>query len=308
MARAGGLKQAARALHVSPPTLSAQIRALEEQFGAPLFVREGRKMVLNDTGRVVRRYAERIFELGDEMAEVVDRGEPAGPGTVHLGIVDGVPKPLATDIVRRAWEKVPSLRLVAREGLPGELFPALVAHQIDIVISNEAPSAQLGAILSSRRVARFKVHFAAAPRLTSARRPARLDQFPLLLPTRESPLRRELDRWFTDHGVRPDIRAEFDDTAAMYELAADGLGAVPVPAPMLGHVQKRYGLRDLGVRTGIEEELFVVTAERQFTHEGTRLLAELAREMFAQNRVSAPRKAPRTRCSNAAQPKVAHSP
>jgi LysR family transcriptional regulator, transcriptional activator of nhaA len=282
VARAGGLKQAGRSLHVSPPTLSAQIRALEESLGAPLFLRDGRKMVLSDTGRVVRRYAERIFELGDEMAEVVDRGEPAGPGTVHLGIVDGVPKPLATDIVRRAWEKVPSLRLVAREGLPGELFPALAAHQIDIVISNEAPFGQLGTILSSRRVACFKVHFAAAAGMTASRRRAhQLDKLPLLLPTRESPLRRELDRWFADHGIHPEVRAEFDDTAAMYELAASGLGAVPVPAPMLGHVQKRYGLRDLRVNTGIEEELFVVTAERQFTHEGPRLLAALAREIFA---------------------------
>jgi hypothetical protein len=62
---------------------------------------------------------------------------------------------------------------------------------------------------------------------------------------------------------------------------------------MLGHVQKRYGLRDLGVRTGIEEELFVVTAERQFTHEGPRLLAELAREMFAQSGGPTRRKVPR---------------
>jgi LysR family transcriptional regulator, transcriptional activator of nhaA len=282
VARAGSLKLAARTFHLSSPTLSAQLRALEESLGTPLFRREGRKLLLNDTGRVVRRYAERIFELGDEMAEVVDRGEPAGPGTVHLGIVDGVPKPLATDIVRRAWEKVPSLRLVAREGLPGELFPALAAHQIDIVVSNEAPSAQLGAILSSRRVARFKVLFAAAPGLsTKQNRPRQIDKFPLLLPTRESPLRRELDRWFADRGLRPDVRAEFDDTAAMYELAASGLGAVPVPAPMLGHVQERYGLRDLRVNTGIEEELFVVTAERQFTHEGPRLLAAVARELFA---------------------------
>ena len=295
MARAGGLKQAARALHVSPPTLSAQIRALEESFDTPLFVRKGRKMTLNDTGRVVRRYAERIFELGDEMAEVVDRGEPAGPGTVHLGIVDGVPKPLATDLVRLAWEKVPSLRLVAREGLPGELFPALAAHQIDIVISNEAPSAALGTILSSRRLARFKVHFAAAPRLAGTRRAPQLDKFPFLLPTHESPLRREVERWFADHGLRPDIRAEFDDTAAMYELAAAGLGAVPVPAPMLGHVRERYGLREIGVRTGIEEELFVVTAERQFTHEGPRLIAELAVGMFSSAAGTRGRKIPRPR-------------
>ena len=294
VARAGGLKQAARSLHLSSPTLSAQIHALEESLGATLFLRDGRKLVLNDTGRVVRRYAERIFELGDEMSEVVARGEPAGPGTVHLGIVDGVPKPLATDLVRLAWKKVPALRLVAREGLPGELFPALVAHQIDLVMSNEAPPAQLDAILFCRRVARFKVHFAAAAQMAKARsRVHRLDKVALLLPTRESPLRRELDRWFADHGLRPDIRAEFDDTAAMYELAASGLGAVPVPAPMLGHVRDRYGLRDLGVRTGIEEELFIVTAERQFTHEGPRMLAELAREMFAPGGRTAPKNIPR---------------
>lgn len=282
MARAGGLKQAARTLHLSSPTLSAQIRMLEDSLGSPLFAREGRKLVLNDTGRVVRRYAERIFELGDEMSEVVARGEPAGPGTVHLGIVDGVPKPLASELVRCAWQKTPSLRLVVREGLPGELFPALAAHQIDLVISNEAPSAQLGTILSSRRVARFKVHFAAAAGITNPRsRAHQVDKVPLLLPTRESPLRRELDRWFADHGIRPEVRAEFDDTAAMYELAASGLGAVPVPAPILGHVQQRYGLRDLRINTGIEEELHIVTADRQFTHEGPRLFAALAREVFA---------------------------
>ena len=255
---------------------------LEDSLGSPLFAREGRKLVLNDTGRVVRRYAERIFDLGDEMSEVVARGEPAGPGTVHLGIVDGVPKPLASELVRRAWQKTPSLRLVVREGLPGELFPALAAHQIDLVISNEAPSAQLGTILSSRRVARFKVHFAAAAGITNPRsRAHQVDKVPLLLPTRESPLRRELDRWFADHGIRPEVRAEFDDTAAMYELAASGLGAVPVPAPILGHVQQRYGLRDLRINTGIEEELHIVTADRQFTHEGPRLFAALAREVFA---------------------------
>lgn len=250
--------------------------------GSPLFTREGRKLVLNDTGRVVRRYAERIFELGDEMSEVVARGEPAGPGTVHLGIVDGVPKPLASELVRRAWQKTPSLRLVVREGLPGELFPALAAHQIDLVISNEAPSAQLGTFLSSRRVARFKVHFAAATGTIAPRiRTPQLDKLPLLLPTRESPLRRELDRWFADQGLRPDIRAEFDDTAAMYELAASGQGAAPVPGPMLGHVLERYGLRDLRIKTGIEEELFLVSAERQFTHEGPRLIADAAVAMFS---------------------------
>jgi LysR family transcriptional activator of nhaA len=96
------------------------------------------------------------------------------------------------------------------------------------------------------------------------------------VPTRESPLRRELDRWWADEGIRPDIRAEFDDAAAMCEMAADGAGAAPLPAPMLASAAKRYGLRTLPLRTGIHEELFVVTAERQFAHEGVRILARVA--------------------------------
>jgi len=89
-------------------------------------------------------------------------------------------------------------------------------------------------------------------------------------------LRRELDRWWEDEGIRPDIRAEFDDAAAMCEMAADGAGAAPLPAPVLDSAARRYGLRTLPLRTGIHEELFVVTAERQFAHEGVRILARVA--------------------------------
>ena len=73
---------------VSLPTLSAQVRELEGFLGRPLFLREGRSLVLTDTDRVVRRYAERIFAFGDEMVEVVRRGAPSGLETVYLGVVD----------------------------------------------------------------------------------------------------------------------------------------------------------------------------------------------------------------------------
>ena len=273
----GGIKAASDALCVSPPTLSAQVRALEEFLGSPLFMREGRSLCPTDAGRVVRRYAERIFGLGDEMVEVVRRGAPAGPQTVHLGLGDAVPKLLVSSILVRARREAPDLRVVVREGLPGELYPALVAHQIDLVLANEPPPASLQTILFCRRAGRFPVSFAAAPSLVGKYRPrSGLDGFPVLLPTRESPLRRELDRWWADHGVRPDIRAEFDDTAAMCEMAADGAGAAPFPAPMLSAARRRYGLRTLPLRTGIHEELFVVTAERQFAHEGVRIVARTA--------------------------------
>jgi LysR family transcriptional activator of nhaA len=262
---------------------------LEAELGVRLFQRVGKGLVLTDAGRVVRRYAGRIFDLGDEMVEVVRRGAPAGPETVHVGIVDAVPKLLASEILIRAWKDLPDLRVVAREGLPGEVFPALAAHQLDVVISNEPAPSSLKTLLHSALAGRFAVHFAASEALAGRfRRKSGLDGFPVLLPTRESPLRRELDRWFAENGMRPEVRAEFDDSAAMYEMAAAGAGAAPVLSPLLASVRERYGLRPLPVRPGVQEELFVVTAERQFSHEGPRVIARVARETVRNVRASRP--------------------
>ncbi len=282
VASEGGIKAASDALHVSPPTLSAQVRQLEDFLGTPLFRREARSLVLTEAGRMVKRYAERIFGFGDEMLEVVRRGGTGGPETVFVGIVDSVPKLLASRLLVMAWEKLPGLRVVMREGLPGELFPALAGHQLDIVIANEPAPASMKTILFSSRAGRYGVRFVASPALKKSFKPARgLTGFPVLVPTRESPLRRELDRWWTENGIRPEIRAEFDDAAAMCEMAAAGAGAAPVLDPVLLDVGRRYGLVELPVRTGIHEELFVVTAERQFSHEGPRLLAQLAKKLAA---------------------------
>lgn len=280
----GGIKAASQALHISPPTLSAQVRELENFLGTPLFLREGKKLVPTDAGRVVRRYAERIFSLGDEMFEVVRRGAPTGPQTVHLGIGDAVPKLLVSSILIRARHELPEIKFIVREGLPGELYPALAAHQIDVVMANEPPPATFRTALFSRRAGRFDVSFVAAPALAKKYlRRQRLDGFPVLVPTRESPLRRDLDRWWADEGMRPDIRAEFDDAAAMCEMAADGAGAAPLPQTMLASARKRFGLHVLPLRTGIHEELFVVTAERQFSHEGVRVLARVAGAFASRN-------------------------
>jgi len=277
----GGIKGASEALHVSAPTLSAQVRELEGFLGVELFRRERRKLILSDAGRVVLRYAERIVSLGDEMVQVVQRGEPGGAEIVFLGIVDSVPKLVASWLLRRAWLELPKLRVVVREGMPAELFPALAAHQIDLVITSELAPASLKTLLFSKLVGRFGVHLVAAPEVRNRFSPRKggLSALPMLVPTRESALRRELDRWWAEEGIVPDIRAECDDAAAMYELAADGVGVAPVLGPVLKDVLSRYGLVELPVRTGLQESLYVVTAERQFSHEGPRIIAHLATQM-----------------------------
>ena len=80
--RHGGITKAAAELRLRPPTLSAQIRQLEETLGEKLFSREGRRLVLTDTGRTVHGYADEIFSLGRELLDTVKRG--TGPSRLRL--------------------------------------------------------------------------------------------------------------------------------------------------------------------------------------------------------------------------------
>ncbi len=278
VAEAGGIAGAARTISISPPTLSAQIADLEAFLDRQLFVREHRRMVLTETGRLVRRYAERIVLLGDELVEVVTRGGGGAAERTLVGITDSVPKLIAARILETALARHPDLRVLVREGLPSELIPALSAHQIDLVISNEPAPATARPALYSVKIGSFEIDFMATPKLKARLRRSRgLDEFPVLVPTRESPLRRHLEATWHTAGIHPLVIGEFDDTATMFELAAADTGAVPVFRPAAKSVASRYGLVRLPLASGVREDLYVVTPERQFQQAGTDAIADAAR-------------------------------
>jgi len=72
--------------------VSGQINALEEAMGEQLFERQGRRLVLTETGRMVYGYADEIFALGRELVDAVG-GRPTAPALkLVVGIADVVPK------------------------------------------------------------------------------------------------------------------------------------------------------------------------------------------------------------------------
>ena len=74
VAHEGNVGRAATKLRLAQPTVSAQVRALERNLGVRLFEREGRRLVLTDTGREVLAYADEIFRVGQELMASVSGG------------------------------------------------------------------------------------------------------------------------------------------------------------------------------------------------------------------------------------------
>jgi LysR family transcriptional regulator, transcriptional activator of nhaA len=95
-ARTGGIIRAGQRLHVTPQTLSGQIKLLEERLGCRLFERQGRNIQLTDAGRIAVGYAEQIFLLGSQLEGALKgRAGTGGVAPLKVGIADSVPKSIA---------------------------------------------------------------------------------------------------------------------------------------------------------------------------------------------------------------------
>ncbi len=88
VAKEGSLRLASERLHVSQPSISTQLKQLEEFFGAPLFTRASRRLALTATGQTVLEYAEEIFSLGQELLTAVHQEPGERALRLNVGVAD----------------------------------------------------------------------------------------------------------------------------------------------------------------------------------------------------------------------------
>src|SRR4029077_19042964 len=103
VARKGGVRKAADELHVSQPSISAQLRLLEESLGEKLFLRSGRNLVLTETGHLVLSYADEIFSSGRELMNAIRQRPGKRALRLNLGITDSVSKLITYEVLRAAF-------------------------------------------------------------------------------------------------------------------------------------------------------------------------------------------------------------
>ena len=235
VAREGTIARASLELRLAQPTISGQIRALEDQLGEKLFQRSGRNLVLTDVGRMVFRYADDIFTTGRELMDTL-RDRPTGrPVRLQVGVADEVTKIIAYRLLEPALRLPQPVHIVCRDGPSERLLTDLATHALDLVIADApiAPGIKVKAFTHS--LGETPVTVFATPKLAAPRRkgfPRSLDGAPFLVPTLGKTLRRTLDHYFDQAAIRPRIVAELKDK--MPQLApAIRPGGGPAPVATL---------------------------------------------------------------------------
>ncbi|XZE44259.1 transcriptional activator NhaR [Pirellulaceae bacterium SH467] len=273
-AREGSMTKAAQKMHVTPATLSIQIRELEKSAGCQLLKKSGRGIALTDMGETVYRYACDIFALGEELKGAV-RGQPAGnPLLLRVGVKDAMPKLLAYKFLEKGLGSDQPIRVVCREGEVDKLVSELAVHRLDVVLSDTPLDPSLKFRVYSHLLEESTVTLVGAPKLASRYRknfPESLHQAPFILPTADTVLRRNLDQWFTEMGIKPTIRGEFEDAAMLKIAGESGMGIFGIPTMILSEVSDRYGVRVIG-ETPIIERYYALSVERKIEHPAVLLI------------------------------------
>ena len=280
VAKEGSLRKAADKLHVSQPTISAQIAALEGVVGEKLFRRGGRELALTDAGQQVLSYAEEIFSLGQDLMNAVNQRPTSRPLRLNLGVADALPKLVTYRIIEPIFRLPQPVQVSCWETSVTDMLVELASYRLDLVLADEPASSGVTTNVFNHLLGESSVTFCAAPQLAAKLRrgfPKSLNGAPALLPMSNTGLRRSLEKWFHAVGVRPRLVGEFYDPAFVNVLALHGLGFMAVPTMVVKELVTRFGFRAIGRTNDCRQQFYAITAERKLAHPAVLAITSKAR-------------------------------
>lgn len=268
IAEEGSVSKAAKELRLGQPTLSAQLKQFEESLGLRLFERQNRRLILTEQGKVALDYAKNIFQLGSEMYEVLHDRLKSNRLTLHIGALDSIPKQVLLQMVQFAYS-VSRCQISLSEGKSDELLRELIAHRIDILVTNFLPNGVDAKGLLPRAVAKNNVAFYGAMKFKSLRKgfPYSISGAPIIVPTYDSKLRFDLDHWAKVHEIELNIVAESQDVGMKKLMAVSELGLIATASHTVTRQMKAGELIRIGQLQGVHEELFIIKAQRKISNQ-----------------------------------------
>lgn len=260
VAKLGHLTRAAEELHTSQSAVSAQIRQLEDRMGESLFDREGRRLILTSSGRLVLAYADNIFGLSQEMLGRL-QGRSAGVTRLRIGSVATMSRNYQENWIRPALND-PAVVLTLESGLLDGLLTRLLQHQLDVVLANETVPTDPDRPLHCRFLGSQSISLVGPANTWDSqtlRIPEDLDGLDIALPGPRHALRAQFDALCSTAGVSPRLRAEVDDMAMLRLIARDSGWLTLLPEVVVQDELRSGALVRVGHSEMLNEHFYAIT-------------------------------------------------
>ncbi len=263
IAEAGSIIGAAKLLGLGQPTLSIQLKQLEETIGVILFDRFHKKLLLTNEGKLVLNYANQIFSLGDELISILDNQYELPKRHFQIGVLDTIPK----HTTQRAIEIIQTISpcsISIIEGSGEQLSHELLVGELSLVITNYIPSPKKGVEIYHKKISQQQVVIVGTEKYINLKKnfPKNLNNLPFILPTHPNKLRTEIDNFFNGHKIKYDLIAETQDMSLQKLLAIHGSGLMIAPEIAIEEHLLSGELNIIGILENIEESFYLLFTEK----------------------------------------------
>lgn len=265
VAKGGNLTETAQRLHVSQSALSAQIKQLEQSMQVQLFRREGRKLVLTDSGYQTLKYAEDIFSRGAELEQLLQQGMQPQRSPIRIGALATMSRNFIESFIAPLLA-TPESRYSLLSMNQTALLNALASHQLDLALTNVAVQGNDSQLWQCRLLARQPVAVIGPPGNSPASSLTAYRQQRWVLPPVQSPIRTAFDALAAQYQLAPDIVAEADDMAMLRLLARDSGALSVMPEVVVKDELKAGRLQKYLTLPQVYENFYIITTQRQLLH------------------------------------------
>jgi DNA-binding transcriptional LysR family regulator len=274
--------RASQALHVAQSAVSAQVHALEQQIGVPLFDRNSRRVRLTPAGKAFQESAARILQASDDAVRQARRIGQASAGALAIGFTGAQTHEWMPQILRRFRQAYPAIEVTLLEMVPAEQIEALLTRRLDVgfigaLEDKPPPGLHVECIAEERPLIGVPSDHPLARRAAVKLSELRDEGFVFTSRQNSPSFRAWVTRLFQAAGFVPRIVQEVDRarTGVQYVAAGFGLSIFPehisrLPAPgvtflpLLGTQMKiRYGLAWRKAQVDEVVERFVAYAKEQ---------------------------------------------
>lgn len=237
----GGITAAANKIHRVPSGITTRIKLLEEELGALLFERIGKKMVLTSDGTLFLEYAKRIVFLANEAVSAV--GNSIEQGNLRIGAMDSIAFRFSSEL-SKYHDTYPSVALSLVSGTSNELIAMVKNGDIDMAITLDPPK---DASLCSELIAEDQACLITDLRHPAIKNQSAIGSSSILAFQHGCPYRFKLEEWLRNGNVIPSRIVEIHSYHAMIGCVVAGMGIAIVPESILSGYPKKAGFKTHGL-------------------------------------------------------------
>lgn len=260
VATEGSIKAASEKLHLTQPTISGQLKTLEEDLGFDLFERKHRKLVLNAKGHIALKKAERIFMLGEDLIHSLSGRRPQLRSSLRIGVGQTMTNTFLHDFTASTW-KDPNTLIQVTHGDYRYLIDQLNQDKIDIILS-DTPIQATSKRFKNVNMGSQKMIVVGTEKFKDARKnfPYSLDGMPFMSFGLQGQVHSEIEYFFKINNIHPDIVGGADGLTLNRTVAEKGVCMSVLPESVARKALKEKSLIRIGDFPEVTLNHWVITS------------------------------------------------